>query len=405
MVAWAPQALQFLLPCPSSNAADCSGLGTCSAGVCQCRAPSPNPDCSSPYVAPVISPTGLPNASSLVTLSSGQLYQVSPSLSSGTLPVSWSLAQGPTGMTVNATTGALQWTAAALSGPATVTIVATNLGGSATYTWQLSVPLPYTASAVVTGVQGGGGAMQILSGVKVFSSPVPVRMEGQARPTPAQGAVAPGSPVLVLLRDSSGGIRDTITVRTNDTEGRFTAVFLALPLDVGAFHVFALHPLNLSYPGQFDTPQDSFQILGLSVDFNYTLLSLTAQGPTLTLPATGVSTFFQSLAIVTNIGSFPLSRLQLTVLSSAPQLVSVAGASLNTGPSASANASLNGSQAAPCDVTLLPSAASASQGPVRLTISVSSAEGASATATLFLQPALPQPRVSRVCLYSLGSGF
>jgi len=108
---WAPQTMALLKPCPTADGKECAGLGTCSAGLCTCSAPSPNANCSLPYVLPGV--TGVPASSATVTLVSGQAYSVTPVLASGSQPVTWALSARPQGMTVNQTTGKIQWQAVA----------------------------------------------------------------------------------------------------------------------------------------------------------------------------------------------------------------------------------------------------------------------------------------------------
>ena len=63
-----------------------------------------------------------------------------PTLSQGTLPVTWSLQTGPSGMVIDAATGVVSWTNPIASGsPHTVTIEATNAAGSDQTSWQLTV--------------------------------------------------------------------------------------------------------------------------------------------------------------------------------------------------------------------------------------------------------------------------
>ncbi len=63
-----------------------------------------------------------------------------PTLTCGTLPVTWSLAAGPSGMTIDSATGAVSWPTSSASGSAyTITIRAVNSDGEARQTWQLTV--------------------------------------------------------------------------------------------------------------------------------------------------------------------------------------------------------------------------------------------------------------------------
>ena len=63
-----------------------------------------------------------------------------PSLSQGTLPVIWSLSANPSGMTIDSGTGVVSWPSpAAFGSPHTITIQATNDGGSDEESWLLTV--------------------------------------------------------------------------------------------------------------------------------------------------------------------------------------------------------------------------------------------------------------------------
>ena len=63
-----------------------------------------------------------------------------PSLSQGTLPVTWSLKNGPSGMTINSATGAVLWTNPTANGsPHSITICATNTSGYDDENWLLTV--------------------------------------------------------------------------------------------------------------------------------------------------------------------------------------------------------------------------------------------------------------------------
>ena len=63
-----------------------------------------------------------------------------PVLSSGTQPVTWTLEAGPSGMTINDTTGVVSWASPTIAGsPHTITIRATNSAGSKKATWLLTV--------------------------------------------------------------------------------------------------------------------------------------------------------------------------------------------------------------------------------------------------------------------------
>jgi len=154
-----------------------------------------------------------------------------------------------------------------------------------------------------------------------------------------------GSPVLVLVRDSSAGcVTASLHAPTTLTAGLLLSS-LQLPLDVGAFRVSPSTPQPL-LPRPARPPQDSFQVLGLSLDLNYTLLALTGQGLTLTIPATGSSA-----------SSRPWRRLLTSAPSPPPPAVgpqqrprssvAVASATLTAGSVAGAGVNANANASAP----------------------------------------------------------
>ncbi len=66
-----------------------------------------------------------------------------PSLASGTVPVAWSLVNGPAGMTIDPSTGVVSWPSPTLAGsPHEVTIRATNTVSTDDETWLLTVVTP-----------------------------------------------------------------------------------------------------------------------------------------------------------------------------------------------------------------------------------------------------------------------
>lgn len=65
-----------------------------------------------------------------------------PALIKGTAPITWSLVQGPAGMTIDAETGVVTWTAAPSFAPYAVTVRATNEVGSHQITWHVQVLSP-----------------------------------------------------------------------------------------------------------------------------------------------------------------------------------------------------------------------------------------------------------------------
>ncbi|MCB2185313.1 MAG: discoidin domain-containing protein [Deltaproteobacteria bacterium] len=66
-----------------------------------------------------------------------------PSLTTGGEPITWSLVSGPAGMSINAATGVVSWASPTTVGsPHTITIRASNFGGSGQASWNLTVTAP-----------------------------------------------------------------------------------------------------------------------------------------------------------------------------------------------------------------------------------------------------------------------
>lgn len=86
-------------------------------------------------VAPVLDISGVPT-----TVVAGDTYNAMPALVQGTQPLTWILLQGPTGMTIDAGTGAITWPNAQAAGDThTVRIRVLNSAGSDTDQWTVSV--------------------------------------------------------------------------------------------------------------------------------------------------------------------------------------------------------------------------------------------------------------------------
>lgn len=78
-----------------------------------------------------------------------------PSLTQGTAPITWSLVEGPVGMTINPNTGIVSWPNPPPDGnPYTVTIRATNSEGYDDETWQMTVVERVAGYIVLDGFGG-----------------------------------------------------------------------------------------------------------------------------------------------------------------------------------------------------------------------------------------------------------
>ncbi len=70
----------------------------------------------------------------------GQAYSRTPALSEGSAPITWTLVQGPSGMSINSSTGTVSWTdPQPADSQHTITIRATNSAGSDDESWTLTV--------------------------------------------------------------------------------------------------------------------------------------------------------------------------------------------------------------------------------------------------------------------------
>ncbi|MBN1341107.1 MAG: C10 family peptidase [Phycisphaerae bacterium] len=82
----------------------------------------------------------------------GQSYSLTPTVSAGSLPLTWSKVAGPAGLNVNSTTGEVTWTnPAPTCSTHTVTIKVTNSAGQDTETYVLSV-IPPAGPTVIADV-------------------------------------------------------------------------------------------------------------------------------------------------------------------------------------------------------------------------------------------------------------
>ena len=96
-----------------------------------------------------------------------------PSLSQGTPPITWTLAAGPAGMTINSVTGVVLWSNPVVAGsPHAVTIRAANDAGSDQQGWQLTV----AENVVVPGIVPIADAL-IAAGVP-YTGPTPSLSQG-----------------------------------------------------------------------------------------------------------------------------------------------------------------------------------------------------------------------------------
>jgi hypothetical protein len=161
-----------------------------------------------------------------------------PSLSQGTLPVTWSLVTGPGGMGIDSGTGVVSWANPTSSGsPHLITIHATNTAGSDTKSWQLTVTPPpgvlsVTPSEGLSSSGSEGGPFDPLSTDYTLENTGGASINWQAAKTQgwvtlsaAGGSLAPAASITVTVSINSAAssltantYNDTVTF-TNTTNG------------------------------------------------------------------------------------------------------------------------------------------------------------------------------------------
>ncbi|HUN81649.1 MAG TPA: putative Ig domain-containing protein, partial [Phycisphaerae bacterium] len=165
-------------------------------------------NCTPPTVNPIN------NASTLcgVSFTSG-----TPSLGSGTTPVTWSLGAGsPSGMTINPATGVLSWPSPSTTGsPFTITTTATNSCGSGSQNWTLTVnPNPPTIgasnAAAICGASFTSAAPTVSGGVSplswsLVSGPSGMTINSATGAVSWPNPVTTGSPFTISIQAASNG--------------------------------------------------------------------------------------------------------------------------------------------------------------------------------------------------------
>lgn len=162
--------------------------------------------------APIINP--IPDESTV----DGTIYiGPTPTLSQGSNPVTWSLVQGPPGMTISASTGVLLWSnSTAIGSPHIVTIGADNSVGSDEETWVLSVVIP----PIITPIADDS----VLEGT-TYTAPTPTLTQGTTPVTwsltqgPSGAQIDAFTGVVTWSTASSSGSPHTITIRATNFAG------------------------------------------------------------------------------------------------------------------------------------------------------------------------------------------
>jgi hypothetical protein len=194
------------------------------------------------------------------TITEGVAYTgPTPILTRSLPPVAWSLVKGPEGMTINSRTGVVSWPKPAGSNLAhTVIIKATDTNGSDTESWQLTVPLSYTATVV------SASPSQAIAGN-------PVTLSGQATNI-ATGDPVPGAKVVIKISVKGiSQIRQTVC----DGSGNFSMVYSPLANEAGRYTVSADHPSST-----IEKVDGQFTIYGMQASPSQTPITMLTGGST-----------------------------------------------------------------------------------------------------------------------------
>ncbi len=146
-------------------------------------------------------------------------------------PVTWRLMSGPADMTINSTTGQVNWPQARVDGsPYTVTIRATNTVGYSEVSWQVIVLVPPIIADIPN--------VTIPAGMP-YESPAPVLLEGAGQMTwtlvagPAGAVIDPVSGTVSWDNPTVAGSPHTVTIRAENMDGfdeeTWTLTVMAIP--------------------------------------------------------------------------------------------------------------------------------------------------------------------------------
>ncbi len=162
------------------------------------------------------------------TTTTGLAYSRTPTLAQGSIPVTWSLVSGPAGMSANPSSGIVSWPSPTV-GTHSVTIRATNGGGSDDEIWALTV-VPIGNFAIISGkvtrVITGGGTAPVGNLDLTFSGSGPSTGQNVTATTAADGSY---SALVPLGWTGRAAATDPDTWRLTPASLSFTDVRTARP--------------------------------------------------------------------------------------------------------------------------------------------------------------------------------
>jgi len=150
------------------------------------------------------------------TIKFGVPYLKTPTLAQGSLPLAWTLVTGPTGMTINPTSGTVSWPSPApLDGSHEVTIRAENFAGGDEESWTLTVKAPPVIADVPDGTTAAGRPYDVVPVLTGGSPPVTWSLVAG----PASVTIDPNNGAVHWENPGPAGISVSITVRATNVVG------------------------------------------------------------------------------------------------------------------------------------------------------------------------------------------
>lgn len=163
-------------------------------------------------------------------------------LLAGQAPVTFALTQGPTGMTIDAATGAISWPVpTAVGSPHRVQVRASNTYGTDEKTFKAVVPIGYAA--------------ETWTDIELAPAGSPIPIVGQAYD------LADGTPTANVTVYLHVRLKNTVRVfkLMTDAEGQFAFTFTPVGNEAGLYGISAGHPLAVPQEAQ-----DNFTLVALT---------------------------------------------------------------------------------------------------------------------------------------------